>query len=79
MGDFPDSERSPSGRCFPKYLLKIAKHSNFQKVSLETGKDSHFDAAINLYKKFGFVEGEAFAQYNESEYSQFFHLNLSNQ
>ena len=61
------------------YLLKIAKHSNYEKVSLETGKDSHFDAAIHLYKKFGFVEGQAFAEYNESEYSQFFHLNLSNQ
>lgn len=23
------------------YLLKIAKHNNYEKVSLETGKDSH--------------------------------------
>lgn len=25
VGGFPDLERSPSGRCFPKYLSKIAK------------------------------------------------------
>ncbi|ENW95373.1 GNAT family N-acetyltransferase [Acinetobacter sp. NIPH 298] len=60
------------------YLLRIAKQRQYQKISLETGKDSNFDAAIHLYKKFGFIQGEAFAEYTESEYSQFFHLDLSN-
>ncbi|MDR7015723.1 GNAT family N-acetyltransferase [Acinetobacter sp. 3657] len=60
------------------YLLRIAKQRQYQKISLETGKDSNFDAAIHLYKKFGFIQGAAFAEYTESEYSQFFHLDLSN-
>jgi putative acetyltransferase len=61
-----------------EYLLELAQQRNYQKVSLETGKDSNFDAAIKLYKKFGFVEGAAFAEYTESPYNQFFHLDLSN-
>lgn len=62
-----------------EYLLELAQQRHYQKVSLETGKDSHFDAAIKLYKKFGFVEGAAFAEYTESPYNQFFHLDLSNE
>lgn len=62
-----------------EFLIKLAQQRQYRQVSLETGKDTHFDAAINLYKKFGFVQGNAFAEYTESPYNQFFHLDLSNE
>ena len=62
-----------------KYFLKISKQRNYKKVSLETGKGAHFEAAIHLYQKFGFIKGKAFAEYTESEHNQFFHLSLINE
>lgn len=77
MRTHPDHLRQGVAKQLLEYLLKVAQEHQYQRVSLETGKDAHFDAAISLYKQFGFVQGEAFAEYTESPYNQFFHLDLS--
>ncbi|KHF77579.1 GCN5-related N-acetyltransferase [Acinetobacter sp. neg1] len=79
MRTHPDHLRQGVAKQLLEYLLKVAQQRQYQRVSLETGKDPHFNAAISLYKKFGFVQGAAFAEYTESPYNQFFHLSLSNQ
>ncbi|GAA5632305.1 putative N-acetyltransferase YsnE [Acinetobacter calcoaceticus] len=79
MRTHPDHLRQGVAKQLLEYLLKVAQQRQYQRVSLETGKDAHFNAAISLYKKFGFVQGAAFAEYTESPYNQFFHLSLSNQ
>ena len=41
------------------------------KLSLETGSGRAFEPALELYRRQGFVEGEAFADYTGSEFNQF--------
>lgn len=62
-----------------RFLLEQAKARNAVQISLETGSGKAFDAAIGLYKKHGFIKGDAFAEYQPSEFSQFFHLTLNPQ
>ena len=35
-----------------------------------------FDPAIELYRKYGFLNGAAFGTYKQSEFNQFMHLDL---
>lgn len=60
-----------------KHLLHIAQLRKYQKLSLETGTHASFDPAIHLYKKFGFIKGDAFSSYQATEFNQFYHLDLS--
>ena len=60
-----------------KHLLHIAKLRKYQKLSLETGTHPSFNPAIHLYKKFGFIKGDAFSTYQATEFNQFYHLDLS--
>jgi putative acetyltransferase len=45
-------------------------------VSLETGSGPAFDPALALYRKRGFMDGEAFADDCRSNFNQFLHLAL---
>lgn len=42
----------------------------------ETGSGPAFDPALALYRKRGFVDGEAFSDYVRSPFNQFLHLTL---
>jgi len=57
-----------------KHIVNIARSRAYQRLSLETGSGPAFEPAIQLYKKFGFVPGEPFAEYKSSEFNQFLHL-----
>jgi putative acetyltransferase len=46
-------------------------------VSLETGAGPSFEAAIALYQRSGFRKGVAFSDYVETEFNQFYHLDLA--
>jgi putative acetyltransferase len=46
------------------------------RLSLETGSGIVFEPALALYRRRGFVDGEAFAQYVRSPFNQFLHLEL---
>ena len=58
------------------HLINIAKDRDYVRVSLETGTTSEFDAALTLYRKHGFQNGEIFGDYRPSPYNQFLHLDL---
>lgn len=59
-----------------EYILRVAKQRNYKRVSLETGSGPAFEAAISLYKRYGFEFGEPFAGYDKSEFNQFLHYSF---
>jgi len=58
-------------------LVSEARRKGVRLLSLETGTTPEYDAAIALYKKFGFVSCPPFADYVESDFNQYFQLALS--
>ncbi len=60
-----------------EHILNVAGERNYRRLSLETGTGEAFDPAVALYKKYGFVMGEQFADYQKSDFNQFLHLDLA--
>lgn len=52
-------------------LLDLARERGYARVSLETGSTPPFDAAIAMYRRFGFVECGPFGEYREGPFSRF--------
>ena len=64
------------GNAMLLFLIVETRKRGFRKLSLETGSGPPFEAALALYRKHGFVEGEVFGDYVKSEFSRLFHLSL---
>ena len=58
------------------HIIAQGRARNFTRLSLETGSGLAFDAAIALYQRNGFSSGEAFADYEKSDFNQFMSLSL---
>lgn len=58
-------------------LLTLARERGYARVSLETGSTPPFDAAIAMYRRFGFVECGPFADYREDPFSRFMMVNAT--
>ena len=58
------------------YLIGEARRRGYRRLSLETGVGPAFEPALTLYRRQGFVSGEAFADYQPSDFNQFMHLDL---
>lgn len=58
------------------HLIAEARARGYRRLSLETGQGPAFDAALALYRRHGFTEGEAFADYPAGGFNQFLHLDL---
>lgn len=52
-------------------LLDLARERGYARVSLETGSTPPFDAAIAMYRRFGFVACGPFGEYREGPFSRF--------
>jgi putative acetyltransferase len=59
-----------------EHIVDEARRRGYRRLSLETGSGPAFEAALALYRKRGFAEGEAFADYAPSAFNQFLHLAL---
>jgi putative acetyltransferase len=59
-----------------EHLIGIARARGMNRLSLETGSGPAFEPAVTLYRRHGFVDGDAFAQYVRSPFNQFMHLAL---
>ena len=59
-----------------EHIIATARSRGLTRLSLETGSGPPFEAALALYRRRGFVSGEAFADYQSSEFNQFLHLAL---
>ncbi len=57
-------------------LLKLARERGYARVSLETGSTPPFDAAIAMYRRFGFVDCGPFADYREDPFSRFMRFEI---
>jgi putative acetyltransferase len=58
------------------HMIAEARRRGLQTLSLETGRGPAFEPALALYRTRGFVQGDSFADYTPSAFSQFFHLRL---
>ena len=54
-----------------QHILNEATRRGYQRLSLETGAPAEFEAARQLYARFGFVFCEPFGEYVEDRYSVF--------
>jgi putative acetyltransferase len=63
--------RQGAAQAILNELLNLARQRGYARVSLETGSTPPFDAAIAMYRRFGFVECGPFADYREDPFSRF--------
>ena len=76
MRTAPDFLRQGVALALLDHIINYARSRNFKRLSLETGSGPSFDPALTLYRKRGFTNGEAFGNYEKSEFNQFMHLTL---
>ena len=72
----PEFIRRGVAAALLEHIIRIAKDQKMRRLSLETGSGDYFEPALALYRRRGFVDGEAFADYSRSEFNQFLHLDL---
>lgn len=58
------------------HVIGQAEARGLRRLSLETGRGPKFEPALSLYRKRGFVSGDAFGDYEPNSFSQFLHLDL---
>lgn len=63
--------RKGVGRVMLEHIVQVARNRGYARLSLETGAVPGFEAAVALYRAFGFVECEPFAAYKPDPYSLF--------
>lgn len=68
--------RKGVGRAILNHIIDEARQRGYRRLSLETGSGTEFDAALSLYRKRGFRNGEPFGGYVASDFNQFLHLEL---
>jgi putative acetyltransferase len=76
MRTHPDFVRRGVGAALLEHIIATARARGMTRLSLETGSGPVFEPALALYRRRGFVDGEAFADYVRSEFNQFLHLDL---
>ena len=76
MRTHPDFLRCGVASALLEHIIAAARARGMSRLSLETGSGAHFEPALSLYRRRGFVDGEAFADYRRSAFNQFLHLTL---
>jgi len=64
------------GAMILEHIIAEARRRGYARLSLETGSGPAFEPAHTLYRKYGFSDGGAFADYVKSPFNQFMHLDL---
>jgi putative acetyltransferase len=76
MRTHPDFLRGGVASALLDHIIGVARSMGMTRLSLETGSGAYFDPALSLYRRRGFVDGEAFGDYQRSPFNQFLHLML---
>ena len=76
MRTHPDFLRRGVGAALLEQIIAAARSAGCRRLSLETGSGPAFEPALALYRRRGFANGEAFADYVGSDFNQFLHLPL---
>lgn len=77
MRTHPDHLRKGVAAALLEKIIAEARAAGLRRLSLETGGGPAFEPALALYRKRGFVSGEAFADYEKSDFNQFLHLRIA--
>jgi putative acetyltransferase len=73
----PAHLREGVAKALLDHILRIARERGYRRLCLETGSGEAFEPALALYRKKGFVNGEAFGDYDATAFNQFLHLDLA--
>ena len=76
MRTHPDFLRRGVAALLLERIIASARERGLSRLSLETGSGPAFEPALALYRKRGFIAGEAFSDYVRSDFNQFWHLTL---
>ena len=68
--------RKGVGVALLEHIIEVATRRGYRRLSLETSSGEAFEPALMLYRRYGFRNGDAFADYTQSEFCQFLHLDL---
>lgn len=76
MRTLPQFLRQGLAAALLETIIAHARAEGFARLSLETGTDPAFEPALALYRRRGFVNGPAFADYTLTDFNQCLHLAL---
>jgi putative acetyltransferase len=76
MRTHPHHLRRGVASALLEHIIAHARARAYRRLSLETGSGPAFEAALALYHRRGFVDGEPFGEYTRSDFNQFLHLQL---
>ena len=76
MRTHPDHLRKGVGAAILEHIIGEARRRGIVRLSLETGSGEAFEPALELYRRRGFVSGDAFGDYVGSAFNQFMHMEL---
>lgn len=77
MRTAPAHLRTGVAAALLEHIIAEARRRGLKRLSLETGSGDAFEPALVLYRRRGFVEGEAFGDHVRSDFNQFLHLELA--
>ena len=77
MHTVASARRSGIGSAMLQHIIAFARSRGISRLSLETGSWDHFQPAVALYRKHGFVECPPFADYAQDPNSVFMTLDLA--
>ncbi|HEX7814030.1 GNAT family N-acetyltransferase [Dyella sp.] len=77
MRTAPAHLRKGAATALLQHMIALAQQRGYERLSLETGSGESFQAAIAMYRRFGFANGAPFGDYVASDFNQFFHLVLT--
>jgi putative acetyltransferase len=77
MRTHPNHLRRGVASALLEHIILEARTRGYQLLSLETGSGPAFEPALVLYRRRGFIDGEAFGDYTRSDFNQFLHLRLA--
>ncbi|WP_435417824.1 GNAT family N-acetyltransferase [Parerythrobacter aurantius] len=77
MRTHPDFLRRGVAAALLEEIINLARAEGLAVLSLETGSGPAFEPALSLYRKRGFVNGAAFADYRLTDFNQCLHLALT--
>jgi putative acetyltransferase len=77
MRTHPDFLRMGAAAVILETIIAAATARGARRLSLETGSGPAFEPALALYRRRGFTAGEAFADYEPSQFNQFLHLDIT--
>ncbi len=76
MRTHPDFLRRGIAAALLETIIDHARAQGLSVLSLETGSGPAFEPALALYRRRGFVNGEAFGDYTLTDFNQCLHLPL---